>query len=192
MPKTQVFFRKYIRSLRKFRAWHRLLGITLSILLVISAATGILLSLKKDIEIIQPPTQKGMAEDFSQWLPISTLDSLARTALYLAHPAQEGNPIDRFDLRPSKGIAKVIFENHQWEVQLDASTGEVKSIARRHSDWIEALHDGSIVNDLFKLISMNFLGFGLLFLITTGLWLWYGPKRLRYLKRLIKKRRSKQ
>jgi hypothetical protein len=26
---------------------------------------------------------------------------------------------------------------------------------------------------------MNFLGIGLLFLIGTGVWLWYGPKRVR-------------
>ena len=185
-------FRKYVQSLRKFRSWHRLLGVSLSVLLIISAATGILLSLKKDLTIIQPATQKGTSTDLSQWLPIAQLDSIAKIALYTSYPEQFGNPVDRFDGRPSKGTIKVLFENSQWEVQLDATTGEVKSVARRHSDWIEALHDGSIVSDLFKLISMNFLGFGLLFLITTGLWLWYGPKRLRHEKRLLRLKGKKQ
>ena len=38
-------------------------------------------------------------------------------------------------------------------------------------------------SDLFKLISMNGLGIGLLVLMLTGLWLWYGPRRYRRLKR---------
>jgi len=59
----------------------------------------------------------------------------------------------------------------------------VLSVARRHSDWIEQLHDGSIISDLFKLISMNFLGIGLLIMILSGLWLWYGPKKFRKMKR---------
>ncbi len=87
------------------------------------------------------------------------------------------------DARPSKGIVKVLFKNGYWEVQVDASTGKVKSIARRHSDWIEALHDGSIVSHIFKLVSMNLIGFGLLFLIGSGLWLWYGPKLIRQRKK---------
>ena len=111
------------------------------------------------------------------------IDSVARMALYSAYPEQSQNPVDRFDVRPSKGIVKVLFEKGYWEVQVDGTNGEVKSIARRHSDWIEALHDGSIINDFFKLISMNILGVGLLFLIGSGLWLWYGPKRLRWLKK---------
>jgi len=60
----------------------------------------------------------------------------------------------------------------------------VLSIDKRYSDWIESLHDGSIISDGFKLVSMNFLGMGLLFLIFTGLWLWYGPRRIRIKKRV--------
>ncbi len=179
---------KYIQSLRKFRALHRLLGITLAILLVISALTGILLSWKKDVAIIQPPTVKGSSKEMSHWKSFSELDSLAKVAFYSAHPDQGENKIDRFDVRPSKGIIKVLFEKGYWEVQIDPLSGDIKSIARRHSDWIEALHDGSIVTDLFKLIAMNFLGIGLLFLITTGLWLWYGPKRIRKKKTLLREK----
>ena len=87
------------------------------------------------------------------------------------------------DVRPSKGIAKVLFKEGNWEVQIDGTSGEVKSIAKRYSDWIESLHDGSIISDLFKLISMNLLGIGVLFLMGTGIWLWYGPKVVREMKR---------
>lgn len=180
---------RYIQSLRRFRAIHRLLGITLALLLLISAITGVLLALKKEVAIIQPPTIKGSSQELSNWKSISEIDSLAKDAFYTAHPDQKDNPIDRFDVRPSKGIIKVLFKNGYWEVQIDPVTSEVKSIAKRHSDWIEALHDGSIVSHLFKLISMNFLGFGLLALITTGLWLWYGPKKIRQKKSIIREKK---
>ena len=177
----------YINSLRNFRKLHRYLGIVLSILLLISALTGILLSLKKDVDLIQPPTQRGESKDLQDWKPLEELSKTAETALYQLEPSQAGNSIDRLDIRPSKGIVKVLFEQQQWEVQIDGTSGKVLSIGRRHSDWIESLHDGSIISDLFKLISMNFLGFGLIVLLLTGLWLWYGPRRFRFLRR----RRSK-
>ncbi len=179
---------KYIQSLRKFRALHRLLGITLAILLVISASTGILLGLKKEVAIIQPPTTKGISKGINNWKAFSEIDSLAKAAFFAAHPNQSDNTVDRFDVRPSKGIVKVLFEKGYWEVQIDPVSGEIKSIAQRHSDWIEALHDGSIVSELFKLISMNFLGIGLLALISTGLWLWYGPKRIRKKKTILREK----
>ena len=149
---------------------------------MISAVTGILLSLKKEVDLIQPPTQKGISKELSEWKSIDEIAIIARDAFQKMHPEID-NTIHRLDVRPSKGIVKVIFKKGYWEIQVDGQSGQVKSIARRHSDWIEALHDGSIVNHIFKLISMNILGIGLIFMIITGLWLWYGPKRYRKLKR---------
>jgi len=175
--------KRYIQSLRDFRKFHRYTGLLLAILLLISAGTGILLSLKKDVDIIQPPTQKGVSKDLSTWKSVAELSTLATTAFYTAHPDQKGNNIDRLDVRPSKGIAKVLFEEGNWEVQIDGTSGEIKSIAKRYSDWIESLHDGSIISDGFKLMSMNVLGFGVFILIGSGVWLWYGPKLVREMRR---------
>jgi len=182
----------YIKSLRKFRKLHRFTGTFLAALVLVSAVTGILLALKKEVAVIQPPTAKGISKDLMEWKSIAQLSELATAALYQNHPEEKGNPIDRLDVRPSKGVVKLLFENRQWEVQLDAASGEVKSIARRHSDWIEALHDGSIISEGFKLISMNVLGFGLLFLMVTGLWLWYGPRRIRSIKKEKRKQYLKE
>lgn len=175
--------RKYIQSLRDFRKFHRYTGLVLALFLGISAITGVLLSLKKDIDLIQPPTQKGISKDLSTWKPIEELAALASTAFYEAYPDQVGNEIDRLDVRPSKGIAKVLYEQGNWEVQIDGTSGAIKSIEKRYSDWIESLHDGSIISDGFKLVSMNTLGIGVLFLMGSGLWLWYGPKKVRELRR---------
>ncbi len=174
--------KQYVLSLRSFRVWHRYTGIILLVIVLISSITGILLAWKKDFDVLQPPTQKGVSKDLSTWKPLHELAETAQLALVEAHPEQSENPIDRMDARPKKGIVKVLFKKGYWEVQLDGTSGEVKSIAKRHADWIEHLHDGSIISDFFKLLSMNTLGFGLILLLGSGFWLWYGPKRIRKLK----------
>lgn len=137
------------------------------------------MALKKDINSLQPPTQKGVGKDLAAWKSVDELAQLAAGALYDKYPEEKDNPISRMDVRPSKGIAKVLFKQRNWEVQIDGTTGEIKSIEKRRSDWIESLHDGSIISDNFKLISMILLGLGLIFMIMTGLWLYYGPKKYR-------------
>ncbi len=117
----------------------------------------------------------------TEWQPLDQLANIAKEALLTQ--TSEQNEVDRIDARPSKGMVKVLFENGYWEVQVDAKSGKVLSIARRHSDWIEAMHDGSIISQFFKLISMNILGIGLLILVIAGVWLWYGPKKVRALRK---------
>jgi len=132
--------------------------------------------------MIQPVTQRGTVTDLTQWKKISDLALLGKEALYQKYPEQIGNAIDRIDVRPDKGMVKILFEKDNWEVQLDGASGEVLSIDVRYSDWIESLHDGSIFGDIFKLTAMNFLGWGVILLAATGFWLWYGPRRLRGLR----------
>ena len=170
---------RYVKWLRKYRVVHRYLGMGLSLLLLISAMTGLLLGWKKNIDLLQPPTQKGKAISLAQWLPIDQLAITAKDTFLLVHPDFPNIEIERIDVRPNKGVAKVIFDQGNWEIQIDGASGRILSIAKRHSDWIEALHDGSIVNDLFKLISMNVLGVGLIVLLLSGLWLYVGPRLVR-------------
>lgn len=171
---------KLARSVRGYRKWHKYFGLSIALFVLISAITGILLAWKKNVEVLQPPTQKGKTTELSQWQPV---EELARVSLQAVDSLGLGaDNFDRIEYRPTKGIAKVIFDTGSWEVQIDATTLEVLSVAKRHSDWIEHLHDGSIISDSFKLISMNVLGIGLLVLLVTGLWLWLGPRRIRKLK----------
>lgn len=168
--------------MRNYRVYHRYLGLGISGLLLISSITGIALGWKKNIDLLQPPTRKGQTINLQQWLPIAQLAAIAVAGLDSATASGQDNPIDRIEARLDKGIVKTIFKEGSWEVQIDGSTGKVLSVARRHSDWIEKVHDGSIVNDFFKLVSMNILGTGLIFLTLTGFSLWFYPKRIRRLK----------
>ncbi|MFP4091644.1 MAG: PepSY domain-containing protein [Cyclobacteriaceae bacterium] len=169
-------------SLRKYRKWHRLLGITIGLLVLISSITGVFLAWKKEAATLQPPSMQSSAAASQPWLGVEEISRRATEAL-MEKSGLAQLSIDRLDIRPDKGIAKVRFEQGYWEVQVDGKTGEILSIARRHSDWIEQLHDGSIISDSFKVISMNVLGAGLLVLTLSGTWLWLGPKKIRQLKK---------
>jgi uncharacterized iron-regulated membrane protein len=173
---------KIVHSLRLFRYWHRWLGLFLLTFILISAITGILLAWKKEADLLQPPTQESsFIESEKPWLSVEKICEIAQEVIVQNNPNQP-LAIDRLDIRPDKGIVKVLFASY-WEVQVDGYSGEVFSIAKRHSDWIEKIHDGSIISEGFKLWSMNTLGIGLILLSLTGIWLWLGPKRVRELKR---------
>jgi uncharacterized iron-regulated membrane protein len=156
------------------------MGLILSILVIISAVTGVLLGWKKQIDLLQPPTQQGQNSAFENYASVDLMMSAAVSAVDSLD--LNLNNLDRLEYRPKKGIAKAIFDEGNWEVQLDATTLTVLSVAKRNSDWIERLHDGSIISEGFKLTTMNILGFGLLFLVLSGLWLWYGPRKIKFSK----------
>jgi hypothetical protein len=180
-PKEKFKINGIARSLRSYRVYHRYLGLVLGVFVLLSSMTGILLGWKKDVALLQPPLIKGQTTDLQQWIPLSELATFAYAGLDSAENISD-NAIDRIEARPEKGMVKILFKNGYWEVQLDGGTGKVLSVAQRHSDWIEQIHDGSIVSDIFKLFSMNILGFGLILLAITGFTLWFFPKRIRKLK----------
>ena len=100
----------------------------------------------------------------------------------------ESKEVDRIDIRPDKGIAKVTFKNHFKEVQVDGFSGEILSVDIRHSDWIEKVHDGSIIDfytsgdEGAKLTYSTLVSLGLILLAISGFYLWYYPKLIRRLK----------
>lgn len=169
--------KKLAQSVRSYRKVHKWVGLVLALFLLLSALTGILLGWKKDIDLLQPPTQSGVEKSMVAY---QSVDDLAKASLMAVDSlGLTQDNLDRIEYRPTKGIAKVLFDTGSWEVQIDATNLEVLSVAKRHSDWIEHIHDGSIISDAFKLVSMNVLGIGLCLLTITGLWLWFGPKRIR-------------
>ncbi len=166
-----------VHRLRQFRSIHKWIGISVALFMLITSTTGVLLGWKKNVELLQPATQKGSSLAFAEW---TSFDKVARAAS-LAVDSVTGRTIeiDRMDVRPDKGIIKVTFKEGYWEAQVDGTSGNVLSVAQRHADWIEHIHDGSIISEFFKLMYTNYIGLGLLFLSITGFWLWYGPKVIR-------------
>lgn len=175
------------KLLRVFRKIHRTTGAALFIFFFFVSITGLLLGWKKQSGgIIQAKTHKGSSSNLEDWLPI---DSLYRNAVAYLHDSVDASlssKLDRIDIRQNKGSVKFIFEDHFWGLQLDGATGALLHVEQRRSDFIEKIHDGSILDfyfdtsaEQFKLIYTTVIGLALLVFTITGFWLWYGPKQMR-------------
>lgn len=140
--------------------------------MLVVIVSGLLLQVKKQFSWVQPPTMKGSkpAE-----LPLQSWDQILDSAHGVADAGiVHWDDIDRIDVRPGKGIAKIQSMNRQ-EIQIDLATGDVLSVDYRRSDLIESLHDGSFFADSAKLWVFLPNGVVLLGLWITGVWLWYLP-----------------
>ena len=95
---------------------------------------------------MQPPTKRGASKElrlrFDQILNIASKVPEARINGW--------SDVDRLDVRPGKGVVKVLAKN-RWEIQIDTNSGDVLQVAVRRSDLIESIHDGSFFNEHFKL-----------------------------------------
>ncbi|PHN06545.1 PepSY-associated TM helix domain-containing protein [Flavilitoribacter nigricans] len=172
--------------LRGVRKVHRATGIALFVLFLIIAFSGLFLGWKKNSNgYILPKTQKGISTDLANWMPMDSLRAIAQRSLLAADVGLDPE-LDRIDARPSKGIVKFTFTAHYWEVQLDATNGDLLSVALRRSDFLEALHDGSILDrslkvdgGYIKLFYTSVMALALITFSLTGFWLWYGPRVMR-------------
>ncbi len=152
---------------RKIHYWGAIIC-ALPILVVL--ISGILLLLKKDFDWIQPSTIK--TESRQTQLDFNDVFQIAATVKE-AH-IESWKDIDRFDVRPNKGVIKVRAKN-QWEVQIDYANGEILQVAYRRSDFIESLHDGTFFHDLAKLGLFLPAAIILLVLWITGIYLFLLP-----------------
>ena len=173
--------KKVLKLLRHLH--HSSLAI-LSVFFMLIIITGVLLSWKKNSNgYLLPETKTSEILNSKAWLSADSLIFIAQTAYFEYFEAPPAG-IDRIDIRPTKGIAKVTFINSYYEVQLDGKTGNVLNFGKRRSDFIEDLHDGSILDTLLgfknntgKLIYGSLVGTSLLFYTTTGLILWLYRKQ---------------
>lgn len=179
--------KKQARVLRIFRKTHSITASLLFLFFFVMATTGLLLGLKKHSgELIQAKSYQGTSTDFKNWLPMDSLYSNACQAFRDSVSTTLPAIASRIDVRKDKGMVKFIFEKGFWAIQVDGATGTILFVERRRSDFIEMLHDGSIVDylagsnsGLFKLIYTLIMGIALLLFTITGFWLRYGPRRMR-------------
>jgi len=152
------------------RRLHRWAAIITAIPLFIVVTTGILLQLKKELDWVQPPTQKGQGKE-----PTVSMEAiLMATKTVPDAEVRSWNDIERVDIRPKDGIAKVQCKNRM-EVQVDLQTGRVLQKSERRSDLIESIHDGSWFHESAKLYVFLPAAIIVLGLWGTGIYLWVLP-----------------
>lgn len=154
---------------RKLHYWG---SAVIAIPLLIVIASGIVLQLKKDWSWVQPVEQRGR-----EAAPRIELTDILTAISTHDHPdvnVSSWADIKRLDVRPDRGVAKATLQN-DFEVQVDTTDGRVMQVAYRRSDWFEALHDGSIISDGYKLWVVLPSSLVLLFLWGSGIWMWVYP-----------------
>lgn len=169
------------KSSRWYRKAHRFVAIPLLLFVAIMSITGLLLAWKDELQL-KPPTTTITSEGRA----LLSLDKIERNAIRYIDSLKLSTEINRIDYRPRKGIAKVRFEKHFTELQIDCYTGKIVSQKTRTADIIEMIHDGSIVDYVFdsngketKLFYSTLISLGLLFLSFSGFWLWKKPKQIK-------------
>lgn len=173
--------------LRSFRKVHRTMGALLFVFFFVISITGLLLGWKKNSgDYLLPKTYKGTSANLKDWLSIDSLHKNACRFMLDSVSATASLQLERIDIRADKGIAKFVFEQDYIGMQLDGATGQLLHIDKRRSDFVENIHDGSILDRYFKtsggpikLIYTSIMGLALLLFTITGFWLWYGPKKMR-------------
>ena len=168
---------------RSLRRLHRWMGIPLIVFFLVIGVTSILLAWKKKAELL-PPTLETKVQN-GTWILPSEMQRIGEEEM---KKLGKETTVDRIDIRPDKGTAKITFQTHFTEVQVDGYSGEVLSVGTRHSDWIEKVHDGSIIDYYLsrgegaKLTYSTLVSLGLILLAISGFYLWYYPKIIRRLK----------
>jgi uncharacterized iron-regulated membrane protein len=153
---------------RRTHAW---ISMCFAVPLVVVIITGILLQLKKQLPFVQPIERAGVTHE-----PVATpaqyLEAINRGKL---DGAVTWKDVQRVDIRPSKGIAKIILKSDV-EDQVDLGTGHVLQRELRMSDFIESLHDGSFfAGDISKLGVFLPAAIGLLVLWVSGIYMFWLP-----------------
>jgi uncharacterized iron-regulated membrane protein len=170
MPKTLPWIG------RKVHYWA---AIAIALPAALTLSTGVLLQLKKQLPWVQPVEKRGEGKT-----PALTMAQILTATQSVPEADVHGwEDIQRVDIRPGRGILKVITKN-SWEVQVDTLTGAVLQKAYRRSDWIESLHDGSFFGDFTKMGVFLPSGITLLLLWITGLYLFFLPIWVRQRKKL--------
>jgi len=145
------------------RTLHKWISIVIAIPLLVIFVTGVLLLVKKEFSVLQPPTMKGQEQTptiaFNQILTI--VQSVKDVEV------NSWQDIDRLDVRPNKGIIK-IRTNNRLEIQLDASSGKVLHVAQRNSDLIESIHDGTFFEKNANLWLMLPVAIASIIMLITG------------------------
>lgn len=167
------------------RLIHRWGAIATAIPVLVVLVSGIVLQLKKESNWIQPKTQKGTKEH--PQIPFSEILSITKSVPE-AH-VKTWDDIDRLDVRPGKGMLKVRCKN-RWEIQLDATTGDILQVAYRRSDLIESIHDGSFISNGVKMGIFLPSAVVLLVLWMTGVYLFFLPHLVKRKKQLLRKNAS--
>ena len=151
---------------------HLWFGVLFTVVLLVIAATGVVLNHKRELGIMPdvPHTPTGAFADALH------LNDIATRAFAAAGITFDIGGIDRMDVRPRDGFVKVRFRDAaSTEVTVDINNGKILHVGPRGDVFMEKLHSGEIFGDNGILLS-DVGAVGLVLLLISGYWLWLRPR----------------
>jgi hypothetical protein len=161
---------------------HLWLGVIATVALIVISITGILLNHKRGLGLM-PDVPHEPAGPFAASLSLERIAAAALEAApqHAKSTWKAGDPvdlglIDRMDVRPRNGFAKVrLRDKASMEMTVDLTTGAVVHTGRRGDVFLEKLHSGEAFGAQFVLLS-DIAAVALVLTLITGYWLWLVPK----------------
>ena len=173
-----------VKLLRAARKWHKRVSTILFAFFFIISATGVLLGWKSLFASkIYSSGHSPMIHQKQPWLPMDSLLAFAKADLRDKVPGDSIDEIVSLNAFPDKNLIRVSFRN-QYNVQLNAVSGELISIEKKATDLIVKIHDGewfddmvNSKNEVIKTTYTSIMGLALFFLTLSGFWMRFMPKR---------------
>lgn len=161
---------------RRLAKWtfhtHLWVGVTTASVVIVISVTGILLNHKRGLGFM-PEVEHAPVAPLSASLALSVLVEAA--SLHAGDEVASAG-VDRMDVRPRDGLAKVRFRDRDvTEVTVDLASGEVLHAGVRNDAFLEKLHSGEIFGSRWTLLS-DLAAVSLILLSLSGIWLWLVPR----------------
>ncbi len=156
-----------------------------TVLLMVISVTGVLLNHKRTLGLM-PDVAHDPSAPFASALSLERIGAAAfagvpadaRGTWKLGDPVDLAH-IDRMDVRPRNGYAKVRFRDRRnTEATVDLASARVIHVGERDDVFLEKLHSGEILGDNFILLS-DAAAIALVITLITGYWLWLVPRLTR-------------
>lgn len=154
------------------RRWHRWGALLAALPLCITICTGLLLMQRGNFDWIQPKAVTGQAPFQAPLVQPETILQNLQQQPELG--VKSWKDVNSLIFKPSKGTYQARL-NNDYEVQLDASNGQVLKVRYRLSTLLIELHQGSFFHPLVMQWVFFPAGLILLLLWLTGLLLYFLP-----------------
>ena len=142
-----------------WRKYHRIVSLIIVLPFSLVLVTGILLQLRQKVEAIQP---KAVSMQKLVGKPLLSLDQM------LSATGEKPGNIDQVIWRPQKFHLAMRLKDGR-EIQMHPQTGEILKDAKRYTNILIELHQGSLFTEWGQYAVFFPTALGLLFLTISGL-----------------------
>jgi uncharacterized iron-regulated membrane protein len=139
------------------RSTHRKVSVIILLPLTVIILSGLILQLRNQFEWIQPKTISATSPQGNVMSPEEAFHKLRLTS----------DKVEQYIYRPSKKNISIRLTNGE-EIQIDPTSGEVLKQAKRRTNLLIDLHQGSILGPVGQYGFYLLSGIGLLFLLISG------------------------